>query len=124
MGRRSAEATKARRMCPSLRAVWGEDFFFAAAELLPELFFDCGEWVFFPDVWPSTAAWNGTRRDRREMEIKRLSSTAFQLPRKTGPHERNVIVGQNPDQFLGEVVGGSDSGFRVALVIRGAALLD
>src|SRR5579859_6353541 len=108
MGRRSAEATKARLMWPSLRAPCG-DFFFAAAEP----FCDLVEWVFFAAVWPEDPAWNDSAITNNRSR-KRLTNTA-QLPRKTGPHKRNIVIGQNPDQFLIKIIGGRDRRFSVAL---------
>ena len=92
MERRSAEATNARLMWPSLREACA---FFCADEVLA-FFFDFVEGDFLLDVWREKPACNDTRAIQQESK-KRLTCTDFQLSRKPGAHERNVIVRQNSD---------------------------
>src|SRR5579884_2552125 len=72
MGRRSVEATNARLICPSLRAVCGDcaAFFFCAFLVA------AAECFFCVVVWARRPDWN-TRRDKREINKKRLNGTEF-----------------------------------------------
>ena len=79
MGRRSAEATKARLIWPSLRAA---AVFFVAGEVAA--FFALGEETFLLDVWPEKPACNDTRSTHKENK-KRLTSTDFNFAESRRP---------------------------------------